>query len=114
MHVRVTGTNSARAVFDYLAEMSAECAHRQCGRLLVEENLQGPGLSMGQVFEIVSTRGHQVSPTVRAIAYVDTNPEHNAGTMSFAEDVAVNRGMNLRVFSSVRDAASWLVSMKNG
>ena len=39
---------------------------------------------------------------------MDVNPEHAKGRMLFAEAVAVRRGVNVRVFSTVADAEQWL------
>jgi hypothetical protein len=39
---------------------------------------------------------------------VDTNPEHSAADNRFIEDVAVNRGMNVRAFATVGEAEEWL------
>ena len=38
---------------------------------------------------------------VQRIAFVDVNPEHSSSLMKFAETAAVNRGLNIRVFSSL-------------
>jgi hypothetical protein len=43
-----------------------------------------------------------------AIAYVDVHAEGNL--MQFAETVAVNRGVRVAVFSTVADAAKWLMN----
>jgi hypothetical protein len=43
-----------------------------------------------------------------SIAFVDTNPEHDAARMRFAETVAVNRGVRLRVFPTVGEAEKWI------
>ena len=42
-----------------------------------------------------------------AIAYVDVNAVGD--TMQFAEDVAVNRAMPVKVFRSVDEAERWLL-----
>ena len=42
------------------------------------------------------------------IAYVDVNPEHPTAHMQFAETVAVNRGMNIRMFATVAEAEEWV------
>jgi hypothetical protein len=42
------------------------------------------------------------------IAYVDVNAEHDHARVNFAEDVAVSRGANMRLFASVSDAQRWL------
>jgi hypothetical protein len=42
------------------------------------------------------------------MAYVDINPEHDLGEMKFSENVAVNRGISVRVFATVQEAEAWL------
>ncbi len=108
LHARVTGVNTAQTVAGYLRAVTAECQRLKCARVLIEEHLTGPGLSMGQVFEIVSAGTRQIPVGIAAIAFVDTNPEHSPRTMSFAEDVAVNRGMNVRMFANLAEASAWL------
>lgn len=54
----------------------------------------------------MSTRAPSV---FAAVAYVDVHAK-NHDNMKFAETVAVNRGVPVRVFGSVRDAEEWLLS----
>jgi hypothetical protein len=46
-----------------------------------------------------------INKTSDATAYIDVNPEHDMGTMPFAETVAVNRAVNVRLFSQIRSFA---------
>jgi hypothetical protein len=48
---------------------------------------------------------------VRQVAYVDTNLEHDSSLLEFIETVAVNRGVHVRVFATVREAEAWLASL---
>ena len=50
----------------------------------------------------------RIAPAIRYIAFVDTNPEHDFAAMEFAETVAVNRGVNVRVFRDVPSAREWI------
>lgn len=108
LHFQVSGTNSLATVRGYLSEIHAICAARQCSAILIEENLSGPGLSVGEVFQIASAGSEATAPVINLIAYVDTNPEHSQQRMQFAETVAVTRGINIRVFESVAAASAWL------
>lgn len=45
------------------------------------------------------------------MAFVDGNPRHDAANMQFAENVAVNRGVNVRVFPDVAAAREWLAAV---
>ena len=108
LHVTVTGRNSAANVRQYLLKIHEACVQRKCTVVLIEENLRGPGLGIATVHDIVSQASKKTHPVVTKIAYVDVNREHPPGPMGFAETVAVNRGVNVRVFSDVDKARLWL------
>jgi hypothetical protein len=108
LHVKVIGENTRENVLGYLLEVNERCVQQKSPAVLIEENLRGPSLNIAEVFAIVAERSHTVSPQLRWIAYVDVNPEHSKGRMLFAETVAVRRGVNVRVFSTIVDAEQWL------
>lgn len=107
LHVTVTGDNTPDDVLGYLGEVRNACIEHSCPSVLIEENLRGPSMETLELFLIVA-KAAQPSPSVRRIAYVDVNPEHDLDRMKFAETVAVNRGMQVRVFASIPDAEQWL------
>ena len=112
LHAFITGTNSKQNVMGYLADILNECRTRNCFRVLIEEHLEGPRLDMTDIYEIAS-QGQGLAPGRRPIiAYVDANAT-SASNMKFAEDVAVNRGIFVRVFPSVADARRWLEHIDN-
>jgi hypothetical protein len=106
LHAVVTGRNDAEAVADYLAELRRECLARHCFRLLIEERLEGPRLDTFLVYRIVSQGSGNARGLIDAIAYVDLNC--HGDLMAFAENVAVNRGLAVKVFASVAAARDWL------
>lgn len=108
LHLRVTGKNSLASVRGYLAEIHSICVEQVCPAVLIEENLSGPGLDIGQIFHVASAGSTATLPVIRLIAYVDINPEHAPSRMQFAETVAVTRGINIRVFAAVAAAETWL------
>jgi hypothetical protein len=108
LHAVVTGQNTRSNVLRYLEDLLRECEARNCWYVLVEEHLEGPRLGTMDVFEIASQRGQPLGSNVRGAAYVDVNA--SGDLMKFAEDVAVNRGYPVRVFSNVEDAEKWLVA----
>jgi hypothetical protein len=109
LHVRVYGENSAETVARYLKQLYEECKKTGCPNVLVEENLEGAGMDVGEIFGVVSEASKTVWPVLQKMAYVDVNPRHDLRNMKFAETVAVNRSVNVRVFASVQDAENWLV-----
>jgi hypothetical protein len=111
IHATVTGTNSRNAVMRYLEDVRRECARQDCYRALIEERLEGPRLSTMDIFDIASEGAMKALGIFHAIAYVD----RQMGEMAeFPETVAVNRGMPVRAFSSVGEAATWLRAQQEG
>jgi hypothetical protein len=111
LHVVVTGKNSKENVENYLKETIRECTARKCSKVLIEERLEGPRLGTFDVYSIASKGALQASGKLKAMAYVDVNAEGDL--MKFAETVAVNRALPVRVFSTVSEAEKWLLSSKN-
>jgi len=107
LHIIVTGDNSRETVMQYMEEVMRECTNRNCGNVLVEERLEGPRLGTFDVFSMVSEGAKRFLGTFHAMAYVDVNGD--SGLMQFAENVAVNRGIPIQIFSNVPDAEKWLL-----
>jgi hypothetical protein len=108
LYITVTGENSYENVARYLSEVRDLCIQYECPNVLIAENLLGPSLNISRIYDLISKASTQTSPVVRKIAYVDINPEHIADAMIFAENVAVNRGVFVRVFSTIHAAEAWL------
>ena len=106
LHATVTGSNTRENVQEYTREILHECISRGCLRVLIEERLEGPRLGLLDVFEIASEGSKQALGKLEAIAYVDVNAE--GGFMDFAETVAINRALPIRVFSKLADAEDWI------
>lgn len=114
LHITVTGDNTPENVASYLSAVRDQCVEYHCPNVLIEENLRGPSLGTGIIYHIVTEASNQVWPAVRRIAYIDVNPEHNTEAIQFAETVAVNRAVNMRLFSSVKNAEKWLGELREG
>lgn len=106
LHVTVTGANSRENVAGYLRDVQRECTTRGCFRVLIEERLEGPRLRTIDVYQIAAESG-RARQFFSELAYVDVNAEGDL--MKFAETVAVNRGLPIRVFPSVGEARAWLM-----
>ena len=108
LHNRVSGQNSPETVRSYLQEVFSVCRQRNCPVVLIEEDLRGSGLGILDIHQVASEGSKRTWPTVRRIAYVDTNKEHSLPNMQFAETVAVNLGVNVKLFQTVSEAEDWL------
>jgi hypothetical protein len=110
LRVTVNGINTPETVLSYLSKVRDACLRHASKKVLIEENLQGRGLGVVAIFEVITKASTNVWPAILRIAYVDVNPEHDPKALKFAETVASNRGVNVRVFSGLEDAEQWLVS----
>jgi len=106
LHFTVTGDNTHDSIAGYMEQVLRECTARQCFRVLVEERLEGPRLGTLQVFSLVSKGSERFRGVLQAMAYVDVNAAGDL--MRFAENVAVNRAIPVRVFAGVAAAQEWL------
>ncbi len=107
LHVIVTGKNTVQNVTSYLAEVGKLCEEQKYATVLIEENLEGSGLSMFDIFKVIK-EVKQIPGILRWIVYVDTNPEHDPGMMDFARELAVRRGLRVRVCRTVQEAREWI------
>ena len=111
LHISVKGENSVDNVRRILGDVITACTQHGCARVLFEEYLVGPSLGTVEAFVFVSEGSNAARPVVQQVAYVDTNPEHDSSLLQFIETVAVNRGIHVRVFATVREAEAWLASL---
>ena len=105
LFARVTGANTPDTVRAYMHDLVQKCEETACFRVLVHECLDGPRLSAGEVFELMASGSRRGLGKFSAIAFVD---EEMGDIGRFAENVGVNRGMPLRVFDNVDEAAEWI------
>ena len=108
LYAKVTGPNTRENGAAFLHEILKECQARNCFRVLIEDRLEGPQLSLMDVFMIVSHGAIEALGIIEACAYVYSNEKTRL--MKFGETVAINRLMHARVFQNVADAEKWLVS----
>jgi hypothetical protein len=108
LHIIITGQLSEENVLRYFEEIHRECIARNCFRILIEENLDGPRLDVAKVLKLISEESRKSIGLFRAIAYIDVNAVGNS--MEFIEDAAVNRKLPVKVFPTVVDAKKWLLN----
>jgi len=99
----LTPTNALR----FLEEAYAACVRTERSLLLLDMQLHGPDLNTTNVYEVISQRVADGSK-LRKIAYVPFQ-RGDRSMAHFAETVAVNRGVNVRLFESVAAAERWLL-----
>lgn len=108
LHAVVTGRNTIENVTAYLKDLLRECEARQLFNVLIEERLEGRRLETWDVYQIASDNSTLARGFFRTIAFVDVNA--GGELMKFAETVANNRGVPMRLFSTVAEAEAWLAA----
>lgn len=108
LHGIATGQNSRENVASYLARGLDECVAKGCTHALIEARLEGPRLALWDIFEIAAEHSRHDMGLFKAIAYVDVKAP--ATLLTFIQNVTGNRGLPLRVFSSLPAAEQWLLA----
>jgi len=107
LHAKVSGTHNAQNARRFLEDVHEAWAQRNHSAVLLEMNLAGPSLSVVSIFNIISERA-PYALGLKRIAYVDGGSGHDPEQSRFAETVARNRGVNVRLFQALDDAEGWL------
>lgn len=106
LHATAVGERTAENVQRFLEEAYRACVENDRSSLLLEMRLSGPALDTTSIFNVISQRAAD-GAKLRRIAYVDPLTR-SISEARFAETVAVNRGVNVRLFPDVAAAAQWL------
>ena len=105
LHALGTGERTVPNAMRFLKDAYDACLKARLQRLLLEMNFSGPSLDTFAVYQIISARSPEGAMLSR-IAYVEASPEEEKA--EFAETVALNRSVNVRLFPDVASAAAWL------
>lgn len=106
LHARARGDRTAENASRFLREAYEACVHAGVASLLLEMRFTGATLGTPKIFEVVAARSGE-GMRLKKVAYVDVTPGA-PGKPSFAETVARNRGVNVRLFPDIAAAARWL------
>ena len=107
VYARADGDLTADHALRFLQDAYGACVRIGRSSLLLDMQLHGPNLNTTNVYEVISRRAADGSK-LRKIAYVPFRQDDRS-MADFAETVAVNRGVNVRLFESVAAAEGWLL-----
>ena len=109
LHAVGTGERTRDTVTEFFRQAVAACKAGRHAGLLFESRLTGRSVDDSTLlFEAVSAAIPDLV-MLRKLAYVP-GPGQNPRSAAFAETVAINRGVDARVFENVEAAAEWLRS----
>ena len=106
LHAKVVGPRTPENAIRYLEEVYAACLRTGLSQVLLEMALSGPSLGPSGILRVVSERSGDGSK-LRKIAYVEASADGQPRA-KFAETVAINRAVNVRLFEKVDEAVRWL------
>ena len=109
LHVTVQGENTGETIRRYLIDIREACLRLKQRKVLLVVELQGPGMSMLDVYKAVAAGFDNVAGTGIRAAYVDLL-DHSLANMLLAENVAMTRGLPVRTFKDIAAAEAWLLS----
>jgi hypothetical protein len=107
VYAKATGERTPENALRFLEEAYVACVKSGRSDLLLDMQFTGPSLNTTSIYQVISDRVPD-GRNLRKIAYVDTDVD--PGMPVFAETVAVNRGVNVRLFPSLDAAEKWLLS----
>src|SRR5258706_6988183 len=109
LYVLVTGTSSAETIARYIADIREACLRLRVFKVLAIVNLEGPGVSMLDLYKAAVSGSDDTAGLGIRAAYVELNPERSDENMRMAENVAHTRGIVVRTFRDVEKAEAWLL-----
>ena len=106
LHARVVGQRTPENVMAFLQQVHAACVRSKRSDVLLEIQMSGASLDPFSIFRVISARAED-GAKLGKIAYVESSMS-NKKKAKFAENLAMNRRVNVRLFDDVASAARWL------
>jgi hypothetical protein len=94
-----------KVLAQFLREIADECKKRNFNQVLIEENISATASEM-DVFRIASELPQLGFSDIR-MAYIDRFTEQK-DLNEYGKEVAENRGVDVKIFSSLEEADKWL------
>ena len=108
LHFRIGGENTPETTRSYVVDVIDICRKQKCRAILLEENLEGPRMGVGELMSIVQDLHAEFRAAIHFAAFVDVSPGRSDENMRFVEDASVNRGAGVAAFQTVAEAEAWL------
>jgi uncharacterized protein (UPF0264 family) len=111
LHVEATGIRTRDTVLGVATDCIAACKEHGYRRLLVDvQRMTGRLLTM-EVYDLAKKDFPRIRQNL-GVRVVIIDLDDNRDRFQFLEDVAVNEGIDLRVFSNAKQALEWLLGPK--
>lgn len=100
----VTGENSPATLASFLEGCIAICRRSGVRIALIEDRLSGRDVGLEVLFSVIGEACDDARDVADLVCYVKTAPEHDPGIVRFAENIATNHRLNVRVCRNVDEA----------
>lgn len=108
LHAKVAGERTPENAMRCLDEVYQACVRTGIANVLLEMAFTGPSLGAPGIIKVIEHASANGARLGR-IAYVEASLDGRQRAR-FAETVAVNRAVNVRLFDDAEQAAAWLAS----
>lgn len=108
LHAKVSGERTPENAMRCLDEVYQACVRTGIANVLLEMAFTGPSLGAPGIIKVIEHASANGARLGR-IAYVEASLDGRQRAR-FAETVAVNRAVNVRLFDDAEQAAAWLAS----
>jgi len=106
--VQHTGRLTAQAIEASRREVAELAAERHLSGILLDLSPATSSLPFIDIFELGSGQGSVLPPSV-VVAVVYRPDQFSAEDIDFAEDISLNRGIQMRAFTDSETAQQWLL-----
>ena len=107
LFVKVKGYRSIDSIKDATKQITEKCHKQKCSKVLVDVRDFHERINFSDIFDLVSKDLPDIIKNrIKQVAIVDVEG-HNFNK-EFFENVAVNRGHNVKIFTDINDAMEWL------
>lgn len=108
LHAKAVGERTPENAMRCLDEVYAACVRTGLANVLLEMAFTGPSLGAPGIIRVIEHASANGARLGR-VAYVEASLD-GLQRAKFAETVAVNRAVNVRLFDDTAQAAAWLAS----
>ena len=107
LFVKVKGNRSIETIMDSTKQIVEKCNKKKCSKVLVDVRNFNNRINFSDIFNLVSKDLPDIiNHKIKKVAIVDVDG-HNFNK-EFFENVAVNRGHNVKIFTDINNAMDWL------
>lgn len=110
----LTGVRTPETLIAAASQTTAFCDQQQVSRLLIDLRGMSGGLDTLETFEVAGQELPRRKAVRRVLRSAILDRQENIERIRFFETVAINRGLNVKVFADEDLAVEWLCANRSG